>query len=261
MLGDLLSGALDDGRTLGGGGTTTTRGHEATLLDGIGDDTAHEVGRANGVVVAGDDVLDDVGVAVGVDHGDDRKTELVRLGHRDVLLLRVEHEDGARGALHVANAAEVALELLELAADEESFLLGHGLELTRVAHALVFLHLGHALGHGLEVGEHAAEPTLIDIGHAATLGVAAHRILGLLLGAHEQDGAAIGDEIAHEAVRGLDASERLLEIDDVDAVALTVDEALHLGVPASGLMSEVDTCLEQLAHRYDWSHGCSSPIG
>ena len=61
-------------------------------------DAAHEVGGADRVVVAGDHVVDDVGVAVGVDDRDDRDAEPVRLGDRDVLLLGVDHEDRARAA-------------------------------------------------------------------------------------------------------------------------------------------------------------------
>ena len=61
-------------------------------------DAAHEVGGADGVVVAGDHVVDDVGVAVGVDDRDHRDAEAVGLGDRDVLLLRVDHEDRARAA-------------------------------------------------------------------------------------------------------------------------------------------------------------------
>ena len=123
---------------------------------------------------------------------------------RDVLLLRVEDEHRVGQLLHVADAAEVALELLELAAEEERFLLGHGVELAGVAHALVLLHLADALGDGLEVGEHAAQPALVDVRHAALLGVGLDRVLGLLLGADEQDRAAVGDEVADERVGGLD---------------------------------------------------------
>ena len=125
-------------------------------------------------------------------------------------------------------------------------------------HALVLEHLGDALGDRVEVGEHAAEPALVDVGHAALLGVAAHRVLRLLLGADEHDHAAAGDEVADEAVGAFDAGERLLEIDDVDAVALAEDEALHLRVPAPGLVSEVDAGLEHLAHGDDSHRGVSS---
>jgi hypothetical protein len=45
-----------------------------------------------------------------------------------------------------------------------------------------------------------------------------------------------------------------LDIDDVDAIALCEDEALHLWVPSTSLMSEVDTAVEEFTHCYD-RHG------
>ena len=118
-----------------------------------------------------------------------------------------------------------------------------------------------ALGDGLEVGQHAAEPTLVDVRHAALLGVAAHGILGLLLGADEQHRAALGGQVADEVVGGLDAGQRLLEVDDVDAVALAEDESLHLRVPTAGLVPEVDTGFEHLSHGDDGHDGYSSLCG
>src|SRR5205807_10326695 len=46
--------------------------------------------------------------------------------------------------------------------------------------------------------------------------------------------------------------------DDVDPVALAVDEAAHLGIPASRLVAEVDPGLQQLLDAYR-SH-CLSPL-
>ena len=111
-----------------------------------------------------------------------------------------------------------------------------------------------ALVHGLEVGEHAAEPALVDVGHADAGGLLGDGLLGLLLGADEQDRAAVGDGLLDELVGAVDVGQRLLQVDDVDAVALGEDEALHLRVPAAGLVPEVDAALEQLAHGDD-GHG------
>ena len=131
---------------------------------------------ADGVVVAGDRVLHDFGVDVGVDDGDHRDTELVGLGDRDVLLLRVEHEDRRRGALVMPRRPpRLRCSFSSSAIEQQGFLLGHRVELARGLHALVLEHLADALGDRVEVGEHAAEPTLVDVRHAALLGVAAHR--------------------------------------------------------------------------------------
>src|SRR4051812_195650 len=86
------------------------RAQPLPLDDRVGHDAAHQVGRPNGVVVPGDDEVDDVGVAVGVDDRDHRDPEAVGLGDRDVLLLGVDHEHRVGGALQRADAAEVALE-------------------------------------------------------------------------------------------------------------------------------------------------------
>ena len=54
-----------------------------------------------------------------------------------------------------------------------------------------------------------------------------------------------------EVVGALDVLNGLLEVNDVDAVALGENEALHLGVPATGLVPEVDAALKELAHGND----------
>src|SRR6202035_5892933 len=79
-------------------------------------------------------------------------------------------------------------------------------------------------------------------------------LLGLLLGADVQDAAAVRDGLLDEFVRAVDVVQRLLEIDDVDAVTFGEDVALHLRVPAPGLVTEVDTALQELLHADDLSH-------
>jgi hypothetical protein len=44
---------------------------------------------------------------------------------------------------------------------------------------------------------------------------------------------------------------RLLQVDDVDAAPLREDEAAHLWIPATRLVTEVDSGLQQLAHGHD----------
>ena len=52
----------------------------------------------------------------------------------------------------------------------------------------------------------------------------------------------------------VDVSQGLLQVNDVDAVAVSEDEALHLRIPAAGLVAKVDTGIEKLAHGYN-CHG------
>jgi hypothetical protein len=46
----------------------------------------------------------------------------------------------------------------------------------------------------------------------------------------------------------------LLNIDDVDSVALCEDKALHLWIPTTSLMSKVNTAVEEFSHCYN-RHG------
>ena len=169
-----------------------------------------------------------------------------------MLLLRVEHKDGVRQTVHATDSAEVALQLLKLATEDECFLLRHVFEVAGRLHPLVLLHLLDAAAYGREVGEHATEPALVDVGHTATIGITCDRILRLLLGTDEQDCAAAGDEVAHVGVGRFNPVEGLIEVDDVDTVAFAVDETLHLRVPTTGLVTEVHARVEQLPHRDYW---------
>jgi len=91
----------------------------------------------------------------------------------------------------------------------------------------------------LEVGKHAAQPAMIHIEHPTALGLFRHSFLGLFLGAYEKDSVTIGGKLFHKLVRLIETPYCLLQIDDMDAIAIHKDEGLHFGVPATGLMSEV----------------------
>ena len=77
---------------------------------GIRDDAGEQADGTDRVIVAGDRVLDLVGVAVGVEDRDDRDAEFVRLVDREVLLLRVDYPDRGRGLREVADSSERALQ-------------------------------------------------------------------------------------------------------------------------------------------------------
>ncbi len=179
----------------------------------------------------------------------------MRLANRDVLLLGVDDPHRARDAGHLADAAERALELDLLAAEDEQFLLGGRAVPAVLLHRLELLEALQALEDGLEVGEHPAEPALVDVGHADACRLLGDGLLGLLLGADEHHAAAVGDRLLDELVGAVDVGQRLLQVDDVDAVALSEDEALHLRVPAAGLMPEVHAGIEHFLHGDDGHAG------
>jgi hypothetical protein len=101
----------------------------------------------------------------------------------------------------------------------------------------------------LEVGERAAQPALRDIELPGPRRLLADHVLRLLLGAHEKDLIAARADVDDRLERRAEQLDRVLQVDDVDAVARTEDERLHLRVPAPGVVAEVNPGLEQLPHR------------
>jgi hypothetical protein len=181
-----------------------------------------------------------------------------RLANGELLLAQVDDEDGVRLLAHVGDAAEVRVELLELALHRDALLRREQVELPFLAQAAQFVQVLDPLGDRAPVREQAAEPAVVHVRHSGALGLLLDRVLGLLLRADEEHGAAALREVADEGLRLLEALERLLEVDDVDAAALAEDVAAHLRVPASRLVTEMDSGLQELSHAD--CHGSSSLV-
>ena len=176
------------------------------------------------------------------------------LAHGVVLVLGIDDEQRVGQVVHVANAAQRELELGVLLVETGLLLLGVRIEATIGLHGLDLLHALHARANRGEIGEHAAHPAVVDVGHAAALGSGLDGLLSLLLGADEEDLLAGGAQVEQEAVRIVDSVERLLEIEDVDAVALAEDVRFHLRVPAAGLVAEVNAGFQKGLDGHSRSH-------
>ena len=57
---------------------------------------------------------------------------------------------------------------------------------------------------------------------------------------------ALRRQLADKHISFLELLDRLLQVDDIDAVSFSKDVLLHLGVPSSGVVSEMNTCFKQL---------------
>src|SRR5438105_8829118 len=102
-----------------------------------------------------------------------------------------------------------------------------------------------AVANGAVVGESAAQPALADIGHARASRLALDGLLGLALGADEEDQAAPAGDLGQETISAEQATDRFFQVDNVNEIALAVDERPHLRVPAAGPMSEMNARFDQ----------------
>src|ERR1700734_439610 len=91
--------------------------------DGVADALRDQLDAADRVVVARDDVVDDVRIAVRVGDGDDRDAGLVGFLHRDRLHGRVDDEHRRRERPHGLETTEVLLEARALLLEARDFLL------------------------------------------------------------------------------------------------------------------------------------------
>src|SRR5699024_614062 len=115
------------------------------------------------VVVSGDDVVQLLGITVGIADADQRDAQSVSLLYTDSFLLGIYNEDSVRQSLHLFDAAQVLLQFLHLLAQSDNFLLGQYVKGTVLLHRLdLFQSLDTAL-NGFEVGQHSAQPSLIYI--------------------------------------------------------------------------------------------------
>ena len=110
--------------------------------------------------------------------------------------LRVDDEDGVGQARHAADAVEVLRQLLALFLVARDFLLRERVEPAVGRHRLEIAQPAEAALNRREVGEEAAQPALVDVEHPAALRFFGDDVLGLPLGADEQDRAAFGREAA-----------------------------------------------------------------
>src|SRR5947207_2097382 len=124
-------------------------------------------------------------------------------------------------------------------------------------HFIEFLQPLHRFLDRHPVGEESAQPALVHIEHSAALRFFSDGVLRLPLGAYEEDCFAGGGDVLYEFRRLFEHLEGLLQVNNVDTVALPEDVLLHPRVPTFRLMPEVNTCFEQLLHS-DVSQSTSS---
>src|SRR5690606_24659636 len=103
---------------------------------------------------------------------------------------------------------------------------------------------------------HAAEPAVIDVRRTATGSFFSHDLASGTLGAHEQDLVLAGSQLLNEGLSLVEHRQGLFQVDNVNLVARTENVLAHFRVPVTGLVAEVHTGLQHIAHS-DLGHDSS----
>ena len=164
------------------------------------------------------------------------------------VLMSITNKASGRAA-HVLDSGEAAVEFFPLTLQLKTLLLVQTLHGVLVEHRIELFEPVDGVLYSFVVGEHAAQPAMIHIGHAAANAFVADGVARLTLGADKQNLAAVRRHLA-EKIQGLAVHRQsLLEVDDVNLVALPEDIGSHFGVPVAGLVSEVHASFQHLTHR------------
>ena len=89
---------------------------------------------------------------------------------------------------------------------------------------------------------------MIDEGHATPGRLFTNDRGRRALGANKQHLALVRRQLVHIGQRIVQRRHGVLKIDDMDFVAGTEDVLSHLGIPETGLVTEMCACLQQFAH-------------
>src|ERR1019366_4813706 len=223
-------------------------GHLGAFCYRVSDLRGEQANRTECVVVAGDHIIYFRRIAVRIHHRNHWNSQLARFLHRNLLLVGVDNEESVGQTVQILDAGKVRLQVLALALQLDDFFLREQLVTAIRGHLVEFFQPLHRLLDGHPVGEQSTEPALVDVEHAAALRLFGDGILCLALGTDKQNQLALGSDVGDELGGLLEHLQGLLQVDNVNPVALAKDVFLHLRVPALGLMPEVNTCFEQLLH-------------
>src|SRR5699024_6583096 len=144
--------------------------------------------------------------------------------------------------IHIGNAAERIFKLFALPFQHKDFFFGEILEGTSSFHPIDFFHTGNAFLNRGKVRQHSTQPAMSNIRHTAANRFRLYNILGLLLGAYEEN-CLIGTRELRDFIESL--LEELLsffKIDNMNPITLHKDVIIHFGIPSGGKVSEVSTC-------------------
>ena len=203
---------------------------------------------SNRIIITGNDVVDTLGVTVGVNDTNHRNAQLVGFGYRNALVIDIDHEQCIGQTRHILDTTDGALQLGHIPGPHQGFFLG---QFFKGAVRLLRLQLAQPLdrsANGFVVGEHATQPAMADIGHFRTLSLFPDLFAGGAFGAHEQNLVLFGSQFADHLEGFVESGNCMFQIDDMNLVTGAENVRLHSRIPVASLVSEVRTCLQQFAH-------------
>ena len=216
----------------------------------IGDGRDKETNRPYRIVIARDNIINAIRVAVTVNDTDDRNTQFPGFRDRDTLVIDINDEQGVRQAAHFLDTTKTGLELFQITLTRKGFFFGELFECAISSLAFQISQTTNGLTNRLVVRQHATQPTFVNVWHPCALGIFLDDLTGTSLRANEQNLVLFRCGALNKGQGLVQCWNSLFKVDDVDIVSGPKNEFIHLGIPISGLVTKVRARLKQVPHRY-----------
>src|SRR5690625_1400030 len=221
----------------------------ASFDNGIGHTTGVQDNGFSRVVVARYDVIDTFRRVVSIDHSNNRNTQFLCFSNGNFVIANIDNKHGIRKIIHVFDATNRTMQLLEFALEQQAFFFGEVIDAALFELGFHFFEATDGCANRFEVSHHAAKPAVANIGHAATRGFFFDNFARCALGTYKQNSATVGGNALHILCRFVIFNNRVFEVDDVNFVTLPKDVRSHLGVPETGLVAKVHARFEHVSHK------------
>ena len=165
-----------------------------------------------------------------------------------MLVVCIDYEQRVWQAAHIFDTAQAVFQLVQFTSAHQRFFLSQLIESTVLRLGFQIFQALDGLTNSFPVGQHAAQPAMVHEELVAAVSSIFHSFACSALSTNEQNLTFTGRDLAQLSQGFVEHWYSLLKVDDVNFVTCAEDERLHFRVPVTGLVTEVNTSLEHVAH-------------
>ena len=165
-----------------------------------------------------------------------------------MFVVSIDYKQSVRQTAHVFDTAQAVFQFLQLTSAHQRFFLGQLFESTVLRLSFQVFQTFDGLTNGFPVSQHTAQPAMVHEELVAAQSSVFHRFACSAFSTNEKDFTFTSRDLVQFSQSFVEHRYSFLKVDDVNFVTRTEDERLHFRVPVTGLVTEVNTSLEHVAH-------------
>ena len=163
-------------------------------------------------------------------------------------MANINNQHGIRQTVHVFNATQTAFQFFLLTGQRQGFFFTKLGKTAVGSHGFQLLQALDGALDGIEVSEHTTQPAMVHIRHTCSIRMLFNTIAGGTFGTDKQYLAFSGSQFAQEIGGLFIQRQGFFQINDMNFIAFAEDVRSHLGIPETGLVTEMNSGLQHLTH-------------